>query len=225
MLFLCKAILHSYHPDWQANSIACAAWDPYLFLELLDNCVESLNLGKLFSWLSFLCHVMISWEHLAWWLLPHELEDILCNCGTSSMLCSKSRAPTRRSPICPISFSEVNLPRTTFGGWWARKKVTRKASSSSSNDISIKSEYLSEVCTNRSQECNLFLICWHSVFTMVASLARKTRNVVNSSRAISQHLLQMKIIRWTLSSHTENGRVFWKRKPVLIYLKLLRMLD
>ena len=124
---------------------------------------------------------------------------------------------------CPISLSEVNLPRTTFGGWLERKKVTRKASSSSSNDISIKSEYLSEVCTNRSQECNLFLICWHSVFTMVASLARKTRNVVNSSRAISQHLLQMKIIQWT--SHTENGCVVWKRKPVLIYSKLVRMLD
>ena len=116
MLFLCKAILHSYHPDWQANSIACAAWDPYLFLEFLNNCVKSLNLGKLFSWLSFLCHVMISWEHLAWWLLPHQLEDILCNCGTSSMLCSKSRAPTRRSPM---------MPNLLFWGKFAKNNLWR----------------------------------------------------------------------------------------------------
>ena len=63
--------------------------------------------------------------------------------------------------------------RVTLGGWFARKKVRRKSSSSSSKVISIKSEYLSEVRTNRSQECSFPLICWHSMFAKVTSIEKR----------------------------------------------------
>ena len=107
-----------------------------------------------------------------------------------------------------LCYSLLHLPisRVTLGGWLARKKVTRKSSSSSSKVISIKSEYFSEVRTNRSQECSLPLICWHSMFATVTSIEqRRNRSVFLPARVILS-LFQMILFSVLKRRHLEQEK-------------------